>query len=122
MERMICLTCHGDTFYLDWDSKTNTYISVCSECGEKVKIEQEKKMSMNLCFTVVGSKEWIDFPFQTSSALTARVLNAGTVQERMSIVKDYIYNDTGWDEEDKVRIWTRCWGLMNSAHLELGMI
>jgi len=79
-------------------------------------------MSMNLRFSVIGSKEWVDFPFQTPSELTFQVLDARTLEERMNIIKNYIHNDTGWDEEAKDRIWTRCWGLMNSAHLELGMI
>lgn len=81
-------------------------------------------MSMNLCFNVVGSKEWIDFPFQTPTTLTFKVMEATTIQEQMAIVKSYIYDQQGLgsDQEYRDRIWRRCWGLMNSAHLQLSMI
>jgi len=79
-------------------------------------------MSMNLYFKVLrvaGNEGYMEFPFQTPTELSYKVMKASTLEARMKLVKDYIDNAVAWDDDTKERVWRRCWGLMNSAHLEL---
>ena len=77
-------------------------------------------MSMNLYFR--AGKGYIDFPFQTPTDLSERVLKVTRPEERFYIVSEYVnYNIMVDDREAQVEILERCRELMFDPTLTLEM-
>ena len=54
-------------------------------------------MSMNLCFDVEGGGV-VNFPFQSHTNLTIKILKAETTEKRLSIIEDYLIS-CKWEKE-----------------------
>lgn len=78
-------------------------------------------MSLNLCFEVKGGTGIVDFPFQTPTALTMKVLKTGTKKQRLHILKQQM-EEWGWEEEQIQTILKTIKALMDSPNLELSYI
>ena len=76
-------------------------------------------MSMNLYFNVVGVDAWVDFPFQTPTILTYKVMDAKTLEERIEILRDYVFNTMKWEQDTKEYVWGRVEKRMRDTKLEL---
>jgi len=49
-------------------------------------------MSMNLAFITVQGNHIIEFPYQTSTKISKKVMAESTVEDRMQIITDDIYS------------------------------
>lgn len=64
-------------------------------------------MSHNLIFAsrVNHRFTWEDFPFQTPTELTRKVIAAeGNLETQWTLVRDFIRNSSWWDSEEKQRL------------------
>lgn len=78
-------------------------------------------MSLNLCFDVVGGAGMVEFPFQTTTALTRKVINEPDREERIAILSEYVrstFEDQGWAEEVIAEIRA----LMSNPNLRLSYL
>ena len=75
-------------------------------------------MSMNLCFDVKGGSGIVDFPFQTPTNLTFKVLKASTKEDRLLILKEQMLV-WEWSKEDVENTLTEIEALFNNPNLEL---
>lgn len=55
-------------------------------------------MSHNLAFE--KGKIWVDFPFQTPTSITWKVLSVHTIEERLAILREYLTHDK-MDNDDR---------------------
>jgi len=78
-------------------------------------------MSLNLCFEVKGGVGIVDFPFQTPTALTMKVLKTGTKKQRLRILKQQM-EEWSWEEEQIKTTLETIKALMNSPNLKLSYI
>jgi len=79
-------------------------------------------MSMNLFFSSISNNGiYIDFPFQTPTELTFKVIKAKTTVEQLAILKEYIDGFKCWNFAEKRRIWKRIKELMDSEIFVLRM-
>lgn len=49
-------------------------------------------MSMNLAFITVQGNHIIEFPYQTSTEISKKVMAASTAEDRMHIITDNVYS------------------------------
>ena len=74
-------------------------------------------MSLNLCFDVEGGQGTVDFPFQTPSKLTLKVLSAYGNDERLQILHEYMTENVCLME-----YWENVIKMMSNPNLRLCMI
>jgi len=65
------------------------------------------------------NKGWVDFPFQTPTKLTLAVMALESLEERIALLKDYVFNVMQWEQDVKEFIWNRLEKKMRDPKLEL---
>ena len=60
-------------------------------------------MSMNLAFITVQGNHIIEFPYQTSTKISKKVMAESTVEDRMQIITDNIYSMINENDVDDQR-------------------
>ena len=78
-------------------------------------------MSMNLIFKVKDCQGYVDFPFQTPTKLTFSVMERGTREDRLSLIREFI-ELTPWPPDIKQSKMAEVESLINSSCLELTII
>jgi len=82
---------------------------------------RNSEMSMNLCFDVKGSSAVVDFPFQTPTDLTYKVLEAKSNEERIEIIEKQLV-EWEWEDEEINRIMDQIKALFSCDTLEISLI
>lgn len=77
-------------------------------------------MSMNLIGSIEG--HCVEFPFQTPTNLTYKVLAIENRQTRFEIIADWINQESGWHEDIKQEKIEETRRFLFSDKLNLGMI
>ena len=57
-------------------------------------------MSMNLCFYTKTGKEHVEFPYQTSTKLTRKVLAEKSIEKKLDLIKEDLIDK--YDMEDRI--------------------
>lgn len=78
-------------------------------------------MSLNLCFKVKGGVGFVEFPYQTSTKLTKKVLNTKGDYERLLLIKKDL-EDINFITEHKQTILEEVEALFKNNNLELTYI
>ena len=81
-------------------------------------------MSMNLYFETVVDQRHIheDFPFQTPTELTYRVMKLGTKEEQIKEIRSYIEEKYEWDKEDVERVMSEIEYALSTPTTKLEMM
>jgi hypothetical protein len=76
---------------------------------------------MNLSFFTIDGVGRVEFPFQTPTYLTYSVLKAGTDDERLLLIEQYL-REQKWEEPHIQKTIRRILELMQCPYLKLDLI